>query len=127
MRDVIFMMIGAGLTFGFQFYLEFWKAKRYEKQMLYDERKKVYERIMEGIASFHNFVKDGNKTNEKYLKQASEIFFAIQPQALLYASSDICKRYTIFIEKFEHGMISFDDLATALRKEIGNDKLPPAM
>lgn len=111
MKEVLYIIIGSLITFGFQFFMEYWKNKKFKKQELENERKKVYQDLI----LFINKIQTHQEIEPNF---ANGLTILIK----LYGSNNIYQKYKLLYNTLATNKkepVFLGDLLNEIRKEIG--------
>lgn len=115
------VIIGAVLTAGFTWFIEYLRAKRDEKLYVKRKREEVYLKLLDLLNEYIELHNDNKTPNDVEMKEFWVRYKQLRPAVKVYASQHIEEWFLESLNETFYGAIKgqVNSLAKEIRKELG--------
>ena len=115
------VIIGAALTAGFTWLIEYLRAKREEKLYIKRKREEVYLKLLDLLSEYIELHNDNKAPNDVEMKEFWVRYKQLRPAVKVYASQHIKEWFLESLDEAFKGGIKgqVNGLAKEIRKELG--------
>ena len=115
------IIIGAVLTAGFTWFIEYLRAKRDEKLYVKRKREEVYLKLLDLLNEYIELHNDNKTPNDVEIKEFWVRYKQLRPAVKVYASQHIEEWFLESLNETFYGAIKgqVNGLAKEIRKELG--------
>ena len=115
------VIIGAVLTAGFTWFIEYLRAKREKKLYLKKKREEVYLKLLDLLSEYTELHRDNKTHSDIEIKDFWEKHKKLRPEVKVYASQHIEEWFSESLKEAFYGITEgqVNSLAKEIRKELG--------